>query len=62
MEILSKDTLTLLRNADVRKALEEALNDNRESSTRVVTVQRERDLDRPDAHQESTEITVRRIA
>jgi hypothetical protein len=64
MDILSKDTLALLRDTDLRKAIEEVLNAKTEdtrSSTQVVNVQRDTP-DNSDAHCEPTQVTVRRIA
>ena len=64
MDILSKDTLALLRDTDLRKAIEEVLKakiEDTQSSTQVVTVQRPTP-DNSDAQHEPTEVTVRRIA
>jgi len=62
MDILSKDTLTLLRDADLRKAVEEVLtSEDSASSTKTVTVQKiESSSSAP--RQEPTEVTIRRVS
>lgn len=55
MDILSKETLRLLRDENVRKTVHEVLEDAASGASKTVTTEKKNE-------QESTRVTVRRLA
>jgi hypothetical protein len=62
MEVLSKETLALLRNIKVREALEKVLKEPSPSSTVTVQISRDDPESGSATDRESTTLTIRRLS